>query len=84
MKYSRENSISKQRSFKNINESSIFVKSENKKDNISSVQKNLKSKGMAIEQEVNKVGKNIADDTLQSNTDSFEENYLKELNDQFL
>ena len=39
---------------------------------------------MAIEQEVNKVGKNIADDTLQSNTDSFEENYLKELNDQFL
>ena len=84
MKYSRENSISKQRSFKNINESSIFVKSENKKDNISSVQKNLKSKGMAIEQEVKIVGKNIADDTLQSNTDSFEENYLKELNDQFL
>ena len=39
---------------------------------------------MAIEQEVKIVGKNIADDTLQSNTDSFEENYLKELNDQFL
>ena len=39
---------------------------------------------MAIEQEAKIVGKNIADDTLQSNTDSFEENYLKELNDQFL
>ena len=64
MQYSRENSISKQRSFKNINESSIFVKSENKKDNISSLQKNLKSKGMAIEQEVKIVEKNIADDTL--------------------